>query len=899
MRASARAAIFVASLAACVHAVHPPLSASAPSAPKPKARASTAASQQTDVRGPAPSHYLGAISRKSIGPFAAFGNDGGLAGWIVAADGGGPANLIVVPFGADGAPLRDARVAASVPREATSLLVRPAERPGGGWLLVWSAILDRGEAVTLLALSPDGTARGVPADLIRTSDHVTWTDIVPTEGGALCLWAEETAAADANILAVAVDAGGTARGVPARVARGVERWAAVRAGNGVGLALVVRDKGSAGRVSWLQLDPNGGARAAPIAVGNDPTVSGDIDVVAFRDGWLLAWTDRTGEDPQVTLATVDSTGHVLGPMHAMNAVGGSSLVALATGATSTALAWESPHGHARPSNLLHLASISGTAGLAAQPVTSFEVEARSPIELVATRDGFALLTTPVPACRASDSMPSSPAGNCVPVPMFLRYDGRLTAVQAEPLIVGVGRDRDHAPASLGWGLACMGNRCISLASTAEAPAPVFAVDLARRESPFEAPAVSATPAGAVARVQGIVTLESGEPYIDVAAAQVGDTTLLATMTTEATSAAERSAGRDQTVRVRAFGGEGKALDAGNTVTSRALAVGRVAIASAAKPEDGAATAWVAHHDSGAQVHVERLDAHGHRIKEVQLTTATGDANSVAIARAGDGWLVAWVDWRDGNGEVYAAKIDRNLNRVSPDQRITRAQGDAADVSLAVSGDAVWIAWSDPRESPREGLGDVYVTLLRTRDAKRASDETRVLATAAHSRSPEVVVVDDGALVAWIEDSPSGLDSPGAAMVAKLGPGGLVVGAPRALVLGGDGRPTAIVVAPSSGGAQAIVARSGRDSVTLDALEISADGSGGPAWPVVDLDAPAPFDVAMALAAGALFYDDAGGAGGHRRVRRVTIAWNASASSPHAASPALEPSPEQPPVPAGR
>jgi hypothetical protein len=899
VRASAWAATLVVALAACVHAVHSPPSAPRSRESKPKAPAVAAVPQQpTDERGPASSHYLGAIARKSIGPFAAFGSEGGLAAWIVAADGGGPANLFVVPFGTDGAPLRDARVAASVPREATSLLVRPAERPGGGWLLVWSAVLDRGEAVTLLALSPDGAARGVPVDLIRTSDHVTWTDIVQTEGGALCLWAEETAAGDANILAVTVDASGTARGVPARVARGVERWAAVRAGNGVGLALVVRDKLSAGRLSWLQLDPNGSARGAPIAVGKDPTVSGDVDVVPFRDGWLLAWTDRTGEDPQVTLATVDLAGHVRGPMHAMDAVGGSSLVAVATGATSTALAWESPHGHARPSNLLHLASISDTAGLAAQPVTSFEVEARSPTELVATHDGFALLTTPVPACRASHSQ-SSPAADCVAVPMFVRYDGRLTVVQAEPLFVGVGVGRDHAPASLGWGLLCASDRCIALASTADAPAPVFAINLAPRESPFEAPPVSASPAGAVARVLGIVTLESGEPYIDVAAAQVGEATLLATMTTEVTSAAERSAGRDQTVRVRAFGPEGNALDAGNTVTSRALAVGRVAIASATQPEEGAATAWVAHHDTGAQVHVERLDGHGHRVKEVQLTTAKGDANSVAIAWAGDGWLVAWVDWRDGNGEVYAAKIDRNLNRVSPDQRITRAQGDAADVSLAVSGDGAWIAWSDPRESPREGLGDVYVTLLRTRDAKRAFDETRVLATAAHSRSPEVVVVGDGALVAWIEDSPSGLDSPGAAMVAKLGPGGHVVGAPRALVLGGAGRPTAIVLAPSPGGAQAIVARSGRDSVTLDALEVSADGSGGPAWPVVDLEAPAPFDVALALARGTLLYDDAGGAGGHRRVRRVTIAWNGIPPSPQPSSPALNQGAKQPSVPTAR
>ena len=870
MRASGWAAL--AALAACarVPSVPPPKAASAP-APTQAAAAVATATKHTDVPGPAQSHVLGAIARKSIGPFAALTNDGGMAAWIVAADGGGKSDLVVVPFGVDGAPLRDPRVVANVPREATSLLLRPTER-GGGWLLVWSAILDRGESLTMLVLSSDGSARGAPADLQRTSDHVTWTDIVPTELGAQCLWAEETAAGDANILAVSIDPDGTSRGMPVRVARGVERWAAVRAGNGAGLALVARDKSSAGLLSWLRLDANGGARGIPVAVGKEPTVSGDIDVVPFHDGWLFAWTDRTGEDPQVTLATVEPNGRVQGPMHAMDAVGGSSLVAVAAGPTSIALAWESPHGRTRPWNLLHLASISDTAGLAAQPVTSFEVEARAPTELVSTEDGFALLTTPVPACQAPNptalAAPSTSSGDCYAVPTFMRYDARLAPVQAEPLFLG----REHTAAALAWGLHCAGDRCIALASTADAPTPVFAIDLTRRVSPFEAPAVSASPAGVVARVTGIVTIESGKPYIDVSAARVGNATLVGTMTSAVNGAAERAEGRDQTIRVRAFGGDGQALDIANVLTSRALAVGRVAMAAATEPQDGAAAAWVAHHDIGAQVHVEHLDGHGHRIKEVQLTTAKGDANSVAIAWAGDGWLVAWVDWRDGNGEVYAAKIDRNLNRVGPDQRITRAPGDAADVSLAVRSDVAWLAWSDPRESPREGVGDVYVALLRTRDAKRTGDETRVLATAAHSRSPEVVVAGDGALVVWIEDSPPGLDAPGAAMVAKLGPGGHVVGSPRALVLGGDGRPTAIVVAPTARGAQAIVARSGRDWVTLDALELTGDGPGAPAWPVVDLDAPAPFDVALALAGGALFYDDTGGAGGHRRVRRVTISW---------------------------
>ena len=90
------------------------------------------------------------------------------------------------------------------------------------------------------------------------------------------------------------------------------------------------------------------------------------------------------------------------------------------------------------------------------------------------------------------------------------------------------------------------------------------------------------------------------------------------------------------------------------------------------------------------------------------------------------------------------------------------------MALAVSGDRAWVVWSDPRESPREGLGDIYARALRSKDAKPTADEVRVLATAAHSRSPAIALAGDGVLVTWIEDAPlRGSDARGNAMVARL------------------------------------------------------------------------------------------------------------------------------------
>jgi hypothetical protein len=307
---------------------------------------------------------------------------------------------MIVPTGSDGAPLREPRVAATVPQEATQLFVRPAGGAHGGWLLAWSALLDRGESLTVLGLAPDGTARTKPTDLQRTSDHVKWADLLAGPKGVTCVWAEETPGGDANILAAPVDSDGRPHGMPVLITRGVIGWAAVRSDDGVGLALVSpshEPKNDAGRLSWVRLDTDGRPVSAPVVIGPKATVSGDVEVVPTPGGWLMAWTDRTGEDAQVTLATVDAAGKVRGPRPAMDAVGGSSLVGLAAGPAGVALAWQEPRGRAREMRPLHLASVATQGDPVAQPVTAVEIASHPTPELVATPEGFALLAS-APAC---------------------------------------------------------------------------------------------------------------------------------------------------------------------------------------------------------------------------------------------------------------------------------------------------------------------------------------------------------------------------------------------------------------------------------------------------------------------------------------------------------------------
>jgi hypothetical protein len=828
---------------------------------------------------PARGHQVASLDRRTLGPFTSRDAAGGLVAWVVPRNRGEGQDLVVVPTAPDGAAVRGAQAIAQVPSEATSLIVQPAGGKQRGWLVAWSALLDRGESLSVLGVTPDGAARGTPTDVQRTSDHVKWAALVPTPRGALCLWAEQTAMDDANLFANALEPDGKARGLPVRIARGVVGWQALPTSDGAALALVspvplgsnqrADEKAGAprpaGTLAWLRLDADGHALGNPTVIAGRPTVGSDVDVVARDGGWLLAWTDRTGENSQIMTASVDEGGAVKGPAPALPDVGGSSLVGLASASSGALVAWVEPHGRKRVEQNLDLALVPSGA-LAAQPLAALRVATSPMPEVVGSGPGFGLLAS-ARVCKATEAPGRACAGPFVPT--FVRLGPHLDAVQTEPLFVGQGGTE---PAAVAWQLQCLEDgRCTALAAPGNAPTPVFAMDLPPRTSPFAPPLPPALPPDAP-RVSGVATVASGAPFEDVAAAQVGDSTVVAAL---APIPDARPAGGVARVTLRALEGGARPLGPVRTMSSHAVPVGGIAMASGAA-EDGAALAWVARDDGDAAVHLARLDRAAHATREVRLSPAKSDASDVAVAWAGDGWVVAWVDAREGNGEVYATKVDRDLKRVGRDERITSAPGDAGGVSLATAGDLVWVAWSDPRDNPRDGLADVFVATLGAKDGAPVGREARVLATAAHSRSPQLVAVEGGgAMVGWIEDAPPGIEGPGAALIARLEPGP-VVGPSAPLPLAPGERPSSITFVPEPGGARIVVAHPTADVLSLDALRVDAGGrvTSRPTH-LLDLDAPAVFEPSLALAPGALFYVDVGLAGGERsshRVRRATVSW---------------------------
>jgi hypothetical protein len=317
------------------------------------------------------------------------------------------------------------------------------------------------------------------------------------------------------------------------------------------------------------------------------------------------------------------------------------------------------------------------------------------------------------------------------------------------------------------------------------------------------------------------------------------------------------------------------MASGPTVLStRALHAGGVAIAAAEKPEDGAAVAWVARENGDPQVHVTRIDRRGRRTNDVQLTTATGDASFVTLTWANGGWIVAWIDGRDGNGEVYATKVSLDLTRTTREERITKAPGDASDLVAVARGESLWLAWADPRESPTDGVSDVYFTPISLRDCKPTGEERRVLSSAAHSRSPRLAIGPSGFFLAWIEEAPLGAATPTesgyGAFLAKLDETGKLLEEPSRLALVGEGAASAVAITATPT-LRAVVARSTPEFISLDAIDLSTPRPRSAS--LLALDGPPSLDVSMVLLRDAVYFNDEGTEPADRRARRARIAWS--------------------------
>lgn len=838
---------------------------------------------------------IATIGDRAVGPYLARRDDSAMAAYLAFGE-DGVRRVSVVPLTPEGDLKSGVRSLVPTPFDSADLAISATHGENGGYAVVFSALTDRGKGLWGFGVTEDGQLRGQASEITRTTNDLVWNDVVPTNRGALAVWVEQTADGDGILHAAALDEAGKLRGVPVRVLKGVAGWQVVATEDRVQIAVVhshpglpreepseKSDKADPSKkqappvpqvptpaISLLTLDADARTeRAVPVAPS--AAVRGAIEVARERGRTHVAWTDTRAQEPEVLEVTVDDTKGALPARRVADTRDGTSLVALGAGPTGAVVAWERDVPESRGHRYVQVARLSDPLGNGApRKATRIEVLPKSKLEVASTPDGFAVLGAMRPCGFDPKASPDCPAEPFVP--SLLRTDADLAPLDVAPLEFGEDKP------GFGWSLGCPGG-CLALAASAEAPSHVRTAFVPRRSAGDtktlrESPEV----AKEATRLLEVETLSTGEAIAHLAKLRLGDHTLIASLSSDFDVPGKQN--RSAILRVRAFDDQGKSLDEPPTktkdpsvVTNRALSIGGLALAPAGKPEDGGAVAWVAREGGDPEVHVTRLDARGHRTNDIVLTSAKGDATDVALAWVGNAWIVAWVDFRNGNGEVYATKITPDLRRIVREERLTNAPGDASGLRLVPFGrDRVLAAWADAREAPREGFADIYVAQIRAHDATLVAPEVRIVPSVPHSRSPELALTGDGAVVAWIEQAPEGADASGdgayRALVARLDAQGKPFGVPATLPMAGPGHPTAITLDANERGLRGVLARTRGQGMTLDGFM----GNFGTfsAFQIGSIATPSSSDVALLGFGDWLFFGEDGASPGERRLRRARV-----------------------------
>jgi hypothetical protein len=766
--------------------------------------------------------------------------------------------------------------------------------------------------------------------------------VVPTAGGKqegapqlvaheAIGWEAEATERGAAIATVAVDPGAAApssrpRKKPARTPE--------EASQGRGTKL--------GKVLLTEVDTRAKA-SAPVVVSPEATAQLDVTLAEIGGRYVIAWTDERNIDASVYLAAVDPGGKVAAPPHRATAPFGEqalvSLVAEAYGPGAARskrglLVWEDQIRNLRDGRLLHLATVGGDGQLGKERA-GLVLSAEGAPEIEADGEGFTAVTL-APIHDLPPGVTAAPQegvrGDAPVWPVFVRFGADLTVTASEPLRAEPFAASDGVP-YLTRALSCRAGTCTTLgmgavtgrtpapakSSGARAPAepevpvtpaPIALFSLPSRPSPWKAPAMREDDE-APPRVSSVTALFDGEHLEKVAAADLPGQpggTLVGWVTfvlnanigpSPRNGKGKGKAKREEEPPTAALGvrpiSPGGVPGKPVLISKKAVSEGGIALAPA-PAHDGkkveTALAWVARERNEPQVFVTKLGPDGEKLAQKGVTVISrkkGDrastATDVAIAYAGgeggggDGWITAWVDTRDGNAEIYAAKLDRGLTKTVPDQRITNAPGDSVEVQIAVRGKNAFLVWTDARGNPGDGKGDIYLTRLDAATLKKAGPEVRLFASAAHSRTPQIVPTKSGFVVSWIEESddPKGAREGGGEStlrVARLDENGAVIGAPERVRVGEEqSAVTSAAIGCAGDVCRGVLTASVGEVLTLGAFRLTPGSPAGPVKTIAALTGssqdPSP-SFANPGATALFFADDA--VGGNGRLRWMQIAW---------------------------
>lgn len=741
--------------------------------------------------------------RDVIGPYVGRDGELALAAWAEASGSG--RSMMVAPIDAAGVPGKPLRLGNVAP-ELDLVLVRGfgaagARLPGKPrFALITTRRSETKTRIEVTATSAAGVPLFGPTPVADRAARVLWVGFVVTGDKPLLLWAEQVGEAKAGdpaaVYAMPLTGDGS-QGTAVPLTNKACVWQVAAAGNQAALASVKATNNSCATGS-VTLDLLGGSGKVDKSVELGGRAALDLDLVAVPDAFVLAWSDHAQLESRVLSAVVDARGVVRSPPGpAVAALGEQAVLALSAGASAQApafLVWENLAERPEGARFFEVSALdaNGRASGAHSRIFYGRVDGGAP-ELAPFAGGVAALTL-APACAADDACEGS-----LPVPTFVALDAALKVQTSEPLVLAALGGR---AADLGWGLTCHELGCFALAAPSRSPASLFTVPLPLRENQYRAAAEEAAPLGRPRVVASDVLARAKSPLAQVAVSTVGGRELVGYVTDfDPTTPWQKLSkpaedGRLEPLRariaVRAFEGAGSRAPISDeqVVSLRAHSLGGLSLLSDGAVAKDALALWTGLDKGEPQVFLTQLAADGKRGQQRMLTRKSGAASDVAGMPVDGGYLVSWVDERSGDAEVYATRVSRALEKASPEQRITMADGAAAEVLLTRIGGKPYALWADARAAEQPGWADIYGAFLRPSDAARDGNEHRLTSTRPHSFSPQVAELGGAVVLAWLEEAEG--SSPASVRVATLAASGdvaggvsvvpLEAGAPRALGL---------------------------------------------------------------------------------------------------------------------
>jgi len=777
----------------------------------------------------------------------------------------------------------------------------------GSFVVFWDEKVDQNHILKLAVVGKDGKLVGSVVSLPPIAEaSLAYADIALVGNRAIVLY-ELIRDNRSTVIATPLGEGLTKTdGTAKTVVDGALAWHATMSDRGLAIAVVRSDASASaegqpvlGRLEVVLVGPKGEASPPKPVLGTE-TAQIDVEIAALSNGYLIAWTDESMEEGAVRFATLGPEGTVIAPPKWVSPpIGAQAFVGLAANPTAARalIAWENIGQTSGSSRVLNLAT-SAPDGVLGTTRSRLLLDDADRPDLVADADGFAALTLAPARLREGEKDPNAPSW-----PTIVRVGADLSVRWSEPVRFVGARAKEGVP-DMAWGLTCRGGNCYALATDDETPASFFLVGSADRESSWQAPAWRADNEKPP-KVMSLRSMADGARFAAAHGTKLdGGTQALAWVTyfldgsTPLEAAPKGEPPYAATLGVRFVSPEG-VPGAPVVISKRAVSVGGVSVAEGARGKKAEAlVAWVAADKTGAQVYATKVDADGKKVLQKKITVVTRDKkekadktsrapvspSSVAVAHSpvvetqkgatgSDGYVIAWVDPRDKNGELYVARVNKELEKTVVDKRITNSKGDAADVSMVVSGSDVFIAFADSRE---DKASDIYFAHLDAFTLKEIDDDGRVYASLGPSRSPRVTVVGKRIFIAWIEDSPVGETKPSNLRIGEVDVSGRLLGAPK-VVLAPDGG--AVTGFSFTAGSELSSARLAISWATSDGrLEMGAasfDKAGEPG-PIVRLGmlASGPFaepSLCFADPSGkSLFFaEDVGERG---RLRQVELGW---------------------------